>query len=75
MGTVQTDSTDNDTVHTHSGMKDNNTEVKKYFTEHYNEFGQDPYKYGFIQFSQFVKVYEDKSLPDFNTYVKSLSGK
>lgn len=29
MGTVQTDSTDNDTVHTHSGMKDNNTEVKK----------------------------------------------
>ncbi|WP_374166485.1 hypothetical protein [Arcticibacter sp. MXS-1] len=52
-----------------------NEDVKKYFTEHYSEFGQDPYKYGFIQFSQFVKVYEDNSLPDFDTYIKKFISK
>lgn len=52
-----------------------NEDIKKYFTDHYKEFGQDLYKYGFIQFSQYVKVYEDQSLPDFNTYVKRFTDK
>lgn len=29
MGAVQTDSIDNDTIHTHRGMQEDNTEVKK----------------------------------------------
>jgi|SRR6218665_549028 len=47
-----------------------NADARKYVTEHYNELLQDPYKYGYIQFSQIVKVMEDKSLPDFDAYVK-----
>lgn len=47
-----------------------NVEPKKYMTEHYEELVKDPYKYGYIQFSQIVKVMEDKSLPNFDSYVK-----
>ncbi|RYZ80113.1 MAG: hypothetical protein EOO68_37850 [Moraxellaceae bacterium] len=47
-----------------------NVDAKKYMTDHYNELLQDPYKYGYIQFSQIVKILEDQSLPDFETYVK-----
>jgi len=47
-----------------------NADAKVYMTEHYNELLQDPYKYAYIQFSQIVTVLEDKSLPDFETYVK-----
>jgi len=43
---------------------------EKYLTEHYNELLKDPYKYGYIQFSQIVNILENKLLPDFNTYVK-----
>lgn len=52
-----------------------NEDIKKYFTEHYQEFGQDPYKYGFVQFSQYVKVYEDKTLTDFDTFIKGFINK
>jgi len=52
-----------------------NVDPKKYITEHYNELLQDPYKYGYIQFSQIVKVMEDKSLPDFDTYIKKYFAK
>ncbi|MCP2038418.1 hypothetical protein [Chryseobacterium sp. HSC-36S06] len=38
----------------------------QYFNEHYEELGADPYKYGFYQFAQFVKIYEDQSLGDFD---------
>ena len=47
-----------------------NVDAKQYITEHYDELMQDPYKYGYIQFSQIVSILEDKSLPDFTTYVK-----
>lgn len=47
-----------------------NVDEKKYLTEHYNELLQDPYKYGYIQFSQIVKILEDQSLPNFEAYVK-----
>jgi hypothetical protein len=48
-----------------------NEDPKTFFTQHYKELASDPYKYGYIQFSQFVEIYEDKSLPDFNTFIKN----
>ena len=48
-----------------------NEDYKKYVTEHYLELAVDPYKYGYIQFTQFVEIYEDKSLPNFDTFVKN----
>ncbi len=47
-----------------------NTDAQQYINEHYNELVQDPYKYGYIQFSQIVKIMEDKSLPEFDVYIK-----
>ncbi len=48
-----------------------NENFKEYITKHYEEFSFDPYKYGYIQFSQFVQIYENKKLPDFDTFVKN----
>jgi hypothetical protein len=42
-----------------------NENFKAYFTKHYHQLAPDPYKYGFFQFTQFVDIYENKSLPDF----------
>lgn len=42
----------------------------KYFNEHYQELGADPYKYGYYQFAQFTKIYEDKSLKGFDDFVR-----
>lgn len=50
-----------------------NEDQEKYIAAHYNELSADPYSYGYIQFSQFVKIYEDKSLPDFTTFIKNYS--
>lgn len=44
---------------------------KDYLTRHYDEISSDPYKYGYIQFSQFVEIYENKDLPDFETLMKN----
>lgn len=46
-------------------------DTKKYLTKHYEEFSADPYKYGYIQFLQFVEIYENKNLPDFETFMKN----
>jgi len=46
-----------------------NADAKQYITEHYNELSQNPLQYGYIQFSQIVTILEDKSLPDFDTYI------
>ena len=48
-----------------------NENYKEYITQHYNELSSDPYKYGYIQFSQFVEIYENKKLPDFETFIKT----
>lgn len=45
-------------------------EYKQYITTHYNELSANPYQYGYIQFTQFVEIYEDKRLPDFDTFIK-----
>lgn len=48
-----------------------NEDTKKYLTAHYDEMSSDPYKYGYIQFSQFVELYENKSLGDFGSYIRN----
>jgi hypothetical protein len=47
-----------------------NEDFKKYLTENYGKLASDPYKYGYIQFSQFVEIYDNEDLPDFDTYIK-----
>lgn len=44
--------------------------TEEFFTTNYGEATQNPYTYGYMQFRQFVDIYENKSLPDFNTYIK-----
>lgn len=43
---------------------------KKYLTENYDRLASDPYQYGYIQFSQFVEIYEQTQLPDFDAFVR-----
>ncbi len=45
---------------------------KSYFTNHYEEFTNDPNKYAYIMFEQVVIAYEDKTLPDFDNYIKRI---
>ena len=48
--------------------------VEKYFTDNYVKILTDQENaamiYGFMQFSQFIKIYEDRSLPDFDTFIQ-----
>ena len=41
-----------------------------YFNTHYNELGADPFKYGYFQFNQFIRIYEDASLGSFDDYIR-----
>lgn len=34
-------------------------------------FNTYPYVYGYMQFKQFIEIYEDKNLPDFDTFIKT----
>ena len=52
-----------------------NEDYAKYITEHYSELASDPYKYGYIQFTQFVEIYEDKSLSNFDAFIKNYNAK
>lgn len=42
---------------------------EQFFGENYEVASQDPNVYGWMQFTQFIKIYEDESLPDFDTFV------
>jgi hypothetical protein len=42
-----------------------------YITKHYAELSSDPYKYGYIQFRQFVEIFEATDLPDFDVFIKN----
>lgn len=44
--------------------------VEEYFGKNYEEASKDPFVYGYMQFSQFISVYEDKKLPSFDVFVK-----
>jgi len=41
----------------------------QYFKENYRAATQNPTVYGYLQFSQFKKIYEDKTLPNFDAFV------
>jgi hypothetical protein len=43
--------------------------VEQFFNENYKQASLNPSIYGFVQLGQFVKIYEDKSLPDFDTFI------
>lgn len=45
--------------------------MEEYFTANYQKATEDPFVYGYMQFKQFILVYEDKSLPDFDNFIKS----
>ncbi len=47
-------------------------DAKTYLTQHYKELANDPYQYGYIQFSQFVAIYNDPSWPDFTRLLESI---
>ena len=47
----------------------------KYFNEHYQELGADPYKYGYYQFAQFIEIYENKTLKSFDEFIKEFLSK
>ncbi|MGL2993827.1 hypothetical protein [Flavobacterium sp. TSSA_36] len=46
------------------------TSIQSYFSENYQQASQNPYIYGYMQFLQFITIYEDASLPKFDTYIK-----
>lgn len=43
---------------------------KRYLTAHYDELSADPYQYGYIQFTQFVEIYENEQTPGFLTLIQ-----
>lgn len=45
--------------------------VEKYFAENYEQATQDPFVYGYLQFKQFIDLYESKNLPDFDAFIKN----
>ena len=45
--------------------------MEEYFTNNYEQATKDPYVYGYMQFKQFIMVYEDKSLKDFDSFMIS----
>jgi len=48
-----------------------NESEEEYFTKNYEKASQNPYTYGYMQFKQFIQIYEDKSLPNFETFLKT----
>ena len=44
--------------------------IQAYFGKNYEQATQNPYVYGYMQFKQFIQIYEDKQLPDFNGYMQ-----
>lgn len=47
--------------------------AEDFFTKNYSEIlhNGNPSVYGYMQFGQFIKIYEDERLPDFDTYIKA----
>ncbi len=49
--------------------------IEEYFSKNYEEASANPYVYGYMQFKPFIEIYEDKNLPDFDTFIKQVSKK
>lgn len=44
--------------------------IEEYFLKNYEKASEDPYTYGYMQFKQFIEIYEDETLPGFNAFVE-----
>lgn len=49
--------------------------IEDFFSKNYEQASANPYVYGYMQFKQFIEIYEDKNLPDFDTFIKQVSKK
>lgn len=47
--------------------------IEEYFSKNYEKASENPYIYGYMQFKQFIEIYEDKNLPDFDMFIKQQS--
>jgi hypothetical protein len=45
--------------------------LQEYLRTNYEQASSDPYVYGYIQFAQFIMIYEDTTLPAFDEFVGS----
>jgi hypothetical protein len=45
------------------------TNIKEYFTKNYQKATENPYTYGYMQFKQFIDIYENKDLPSFDVFI------
>lgn len=52
-----------------------NENYKDYISLNYYQLASDPYKYSYIQFSQFIEIYEDEDLPSFEDFIKNVNKK
>ncbi|MCF6141059.1 hypothetical protein L1S34_07160 [Flavobacterium sp. K77] len=48
-----------------------NSTIEDFFNQNYEQASQDPSVYGYMQFKQFIQVYEDKTLPSFDEFVSN----
>jgi len=66
-------------VKTLSNILPEGTDIRKYYTDNYYKILADkdnfPYLYGYMQFTQFIKIYEDKTLPGFDEFVREFIAK
>ena len=44
---------------------------EEYFTKNYEQAASNPFIYAYMQFGQFIEIYENKSLPYFDEFMKS----
>ncbi len=44
--------------------------IEAYFSENYEKATQNPFVYGYLQFKQFIDIYETKNLPDFDSFIR-----
>ena len=42
-----------------------------YFTKNYEQAASNPFVYAYMQFGQFITIYEDKNLPEFDVFMKT----
>lgn len=45
--------------------------IQEYFSKNYEKASENPYVYGYMQFKQFILIYEDKKLPNFDNFIQS----
>lgn len=49
--------------------------TEDYFSKNYEKASENPYVYGYMQFKQFIQLYEDKNLPNFDKFIESYLAK